>query len=154
MGYLGVDSRINMKVSVLQVLDGPYLPTTLSLPRVQIQVCTHLHTYTMSPCRCCALSPLGSSGSPHFSLLPTNSSPHPALSFLTQAQPFCQPRPLQVRALWGPFPFERTKERKREENQKERGKQKNETGPKGQWWLELSHCITMNMDSIKLRSAC
>lgn len=144
-----------MKVSVLQGLDGPYLPTTLSLPRVQIQVCTHLHTYTMSPCRCCAPLPTWLPWKP-----PLLTSPHQLQSTPStvipnpKAQPFCHPRPLQVRALWRPFPFERTKERKREENQKERGKQKNETGPKGQWWLELSHCITMNMDSIKLRSAC
>jgi hypothetical protein len=34
---------------------------------------------------------------------------------------------LQIRALWGPGPFERKKERKREEKQKESGSQKNET---------------------------
>ena len=108
-----------------------------------------------SPCRCRTSLPTRPPWEPHFSPLPTNSTSHPSTVLPNpKAQPFCQLRPLQVRALWGPVPFERKKESKREENQKERGKQKNETGPKGQWCLELSHCITMNMDSIKLRSAC
>lgn len=85
-------------------------------------------------------------------LAPTPPS-SPSLLTPHKVQLSCQPRPLHIIAL-GPGPFERKKERKQEEKQKERGKQKNETELKGQWCLELSHCITMNMDSIKLRSAC
>lgn len=156
LGYLGIDSRINTNVSVLQGRAGLCLPTTLSLLHVHRFKPAHTCTHTIYPLAgAVPLSPLGPPGSPHFSPLPTNCSLHPSTVIPnSKAQPFCQPRPLQVRALWGPFPIERKKERKREENQKERGKQKNEIGPKGQWCLELSHCITMNMDSIKLRSAC
>lgn len=133
------------------------VPTHHTLPSAcaQIQACTHLHTYNISPCRCCTPLPTWSPWKPPLLTSPHQLQPLPQQCHsYPKAQPFCQPRPLQVRALWGPFPIERKKERKREENQKERGKQKNEIGPKGQWCLELSHCITMNMDSIKLRSAC
>lgn len=149
LGNLGVDSRINVKVSLLQGPIGPYIPTTHHISYTDSSLCT----CPLSGAE--PLSPLSCPGSPHFSPLPTNSTAHPSTVIPNpKAQPFCQLRPLQVRALWGPIPSARKKEREREENQKERRKQKNETGPKGQWCLELSHCITMNMDSIKLRSAC
>jgi hypothetical protein len=48
------------------------------------------------------------------------------------------------------------KGRKKEKGRKNRKKvgARRMKRSEGQWCLELSHCITMNMDSIKVRSAC
>lgn len=161
-----------MKVSVLQDPDGPHSSSMLlhtctdsslcTLAQVQYHMlCAPNPVLTCTPLpRHAPLSPVCSPGSLHFLPLPTNLNPCPNTTTIlilipeSKVQPFSQPRPPQITASWGPGPSERKKERKREEKQKERGKPKNETGPKGQWCLELSQCITMNMDSIKLRSAC
>lgn len=78
-----------------------------------------------SPCRCRTSLPTRPPWEPHFSPLPTNSTSHPSTVLPNpKAQPFCQLRPLQVRALWGPVPFERRKKvkgrktRKKEESRR------------------------------------
>ena len=144
-----------MKVSVLP--DGPCPPATLCSTDAQTRGRTYLHTHRdtrHSPEPMC--TPLCSPGSSHFSPLPTSLNPSPTapspsslltLRFNLSASPGCSRLLLSV-----DLALLKGRQRQRGK-QKGRGKQKKKP-PKGQWCPEPSHCITMSMDSIKLRSAC
>ncbi|KAF6119883.1 hypothetical protein HJG60_010266 [Phyllostomus discolor] len=131
-----------------------------SLPRTHRleagHTCTHIEPHT--PSREPVCTPLCSPGSSHLSLLPSSLNPSPmppSPSSLLTPRFDLSASPGLSRLLLSAY-LVLLKGRRRERGRKNRKEEGNRRMKprKGQWCPELSHCITMSMDSIKLRSAC
>lgn len=158
-----------MKVSVLQDPDGPHSSSLLLCTCTDSSLCTpaqvRYHVLCApNPVPTCTLLPTLLSWepplltSPHQPQPPTPTPPPSSSSSSSSLlTPKFSPSPSPgLPKLQLPGDLVHLKGRKKEKGRKNRKKEGNRRMKrrKGQWCLELSQCITMNMDSIKLRSAC